>query len=606
MSNFQSAKDPNNPVATAPGSDFVLRSFNLPVSINRLGRCLLVLLSMASVVQAQPHQPTENQRHRYQIQLRLDFDALSYTGTERVRWVNHSDRSSTVLYFHLYSNLRSEQIPASAESEEPRIEITGVSSERTTLTYSLDDLETTLRINLREAVAPGDSTEILIAFRGTVPEVDPEETGLPAHVIKQVSAALRGDREVRRARDLNFRSRGIMLLGTSYPVLVVHDGDEWLRKLEPSSGDFVFNEAADYEVRLDVPTGVNVFTSAGRDTNSSGGSLLVFSAPALRELAIIAGRNLRSEKVLVGDTTIQSVFTPEHERIGRRVLKIAEDSFRVFTAKFGSLPFKTISLAEAPLIAGLGSNHFAGLEVIASAYYADFDSPAMRNLPEIIREQRPSVEESLEWSVAHLTAHEWWGNAVGNNPASEPVLDEALASWSALQYFREVYGAQKAATILEDQLQGVYRVYRTFGGEDMSANRPSRDYRNTFQYAAIVTTKGTLMFVELQRVLGEEKLLTAFRNYYRANLLEIAELDDLRAALIAETPVNQRRDVGRTLTRWLASRRGDEDIAKPDPELAASLGLPGKMNRQKAGDRNPLNTFARVGKFFWKQVTRIR
>jgi hypothetical protein len=43
--------------------------------------------------------------------------------------------------------------------------------------------------------------------------------------------------------------------------------------------------------------------------------------------------------------------------------------------------------------------------------------------------------------------------------------------------------------VLEDQVKGVYRLYRTFGGDDMDANRPSRDYRNTFQYAAIVTRK---------------------------------------------------------------------------------------------------------------------
>jgi hypothetical protein len=186
------------------------------------------------------------------------------------------------------------------------------------------------------------------------------------------------------------------------------------------------------------------------------------------------------------------------------------------------------------------------------------------------------------------------------------VLDEAMASWSALLYFRELYGEQKGAAVLEDQLQGVYRLYRTFGGEDMDANRPSRDYRNTFQYAAVVATKGALMFVELQRLLGEDKLLAAFKNYYRANLLEIAELDDLRGAIIAEAPLEHRRGVARTFNRRLASKRGDEDIARPDAELATSLGLPAKPNAQRGSDRNPLNAFARVGKFFWQQVTRIR
>ncbi|HEV7743773.1 MAG TPA: hypothetical protein VGO56_02145 [Pyrinomonadaceae bacterium] len=556
----------------------------------------------------------EVKRHQYQIQLQLDFDALSYSGSERVLWINHGEHPNATLYFHLYSNLRQDQTSASGaaasqapESEEPRIDITEVRSaaDGTPLTYSIDDQGTTLRVNLSEQVAPGNSTEVLIGFKGTVPEVDPDETGLTAHVVKQVSAALRGDREMRRPRDLNFRCRGVMLLGTFHPVLAVHDGDEWLRKLEPSVGDIVFNEAADYAVTIEVSPGIVVFTSAGEGSASAKGKSVVYSAPDLRDFAIIAGRNLRSEQTQVGDTTVRSIFIPEHERIGKRVLTMAEDALRIFTAKFGALPFKTINIAEAPLVAGFGSNEFAGLEIIASAYYVDFDSPAMRNLPEIIREQRPSVEESLEWSVARLTAHEWWGRAVGNDPGREPVLDESMASWSALLYFREMYGQQKAALVLEDQLEGVYRLYRTFGGEDMDANRPSRDYRNTFQYAAVVTTKGTLMFVELQRQLGEEKLLAAFRNYYRANLLEIAELDDLRGALIAEAPLEQRRGVARTFNRWLASKRGDEDIAKPDPELATSLGLPSKSN-QRGGDRNPLNAFARVGKFFWQQVTRIR
>jgi hypothetical protein len=398
-----------------------------------------------------------------------------------------------------------------------------------------------------------------------------------------------------------------MLLGTAYPVLAVHGGDEWVRKLEPSVGDFIFNEVADYEVKIEAPPGVVVFTSAWENENKSNGEeSTVFSAGPLREFAIIAGRNLRSEQTQIGETRIRSIFVPEHATVGRRVLTMATDSFRIFRSKFGPLPFQTINIAEAPLVAGLGSTEFSGLDVIASAFYVDFDSAAVRNLPEIIREQRPSVEQSLEWGVAHLIAHQWWGAAVGNDPAREPVLDEAMASWSALLYFKDRYGEQKAAMLLEDQLQGVYRLYRTFGGDDMSANRPSRDYRNTFQYAALVTTKGALMFVELQRLMGDEKLLGALRNYYQTNLLEIADLDDLRGALIAEAPLEQRRAVARTFNRWLASKRGDEDIAKPDRELADSLGLPAKPNQQRRGDRTPLNAFARLGKFFWQQMTRIR
>lgn len=550
--------------------------------------------------------------HHYQIQLKLDFDTRSYSGSESVRWVNRDDHSASVVYFHLYSNLRvtnnappSATVPAFIEDDEPRIEITEVRSTSggPVLNYSLEDQSTVLRVNLREPVAAGAATEIFIGFKGGVPEIDAEETGLTTHVVKQVSAALRAEREVRRARDLNFRCRSVMLLGTAYPVLAVHGRADWQRKVDPGIGDLIFNEAADYDVSIQAASGIAVFTS-GNETGSAGE--VSFSGKALRDFAILAGPNLRFEQQEVGGITLRSIFLPEHERIGKRVLANASEALRIFTSRFGPLPLKTINIAEAPLVAGLGSTEFAGLDVIASAFYVDFDSPSVRNLPEIIREQRPAVEQSLEWSVAHLISHQWWGGVVGNDPAREPVLDEAMAGWSALLYFRELYGEQKAATLLQDQLRGVYRLYRTFGGADMNADRPSRDYQNSFQYSALVTAKGALMFVELQRQLGEERLLKALRNYYQAHQGEIAELVDLRSAIMAETSVEQRRTVARTLTRWLSSKRGDEDISGPDEELANSLGLPAKANAQRGNDRNALSPFARVGKFFWQQMTRIR
>jgi len=181
------------------------------------------------------------------------------------------------------------------------------------------------------------------------------------------------------------------------------------------------------------------------------------------------------------------------------------------------------------------------------------------------------------------------------------VLDEALAHWSALIYYREAHNPVRAAQAYDDQLRGVYEIYRTFGGEDMPADRPARDYRNSFQYAAIVSTKGALLFDALQKMMGEERVLTALRRYAEANRFEIAELDDLRGAFVAETPVAGRRAVTRTFDRWLSEKHGDEDIAPPNPQLAAALGLRPEPNGVK--DRN---AFSRLGKFFWRQMTRIR
>ena len=108
---------------------------------------LLALLSLAVLcVSAASHGARARQtetakqakgeaRTLYRVSLELDFEARSYAGRERVRWVNRDDRATSVLYFHLYPNLRAEDerpgappAPDSAAPEEPRLEVTRVSA----------------------------------------------------------------------------------------------------------------------------------------------------------------------------------------------------------------------------------------------------------------------------------------------------------------------------------------------------------------------------------------------------------------------------------------------------------------------------------------------
>lgn len=568
----------------------------------------------ATTLPAKNRERSSTERTLYRIALNLDIDGRSYTGTENVRWINTDDHSAGVLYFHLYPNLRNPATRSTASassstvdsaSDEPRLEIISVSSTGTgaAIPFVLDDQAKTLRVMLREPVAAGAATEISIEFKGSVPEIDPEETGLLAHLLQQVGAALRGEREMRRARDTNFSSRGVLLLGACYPILAARDGDDWQRKVEQSIGDIIYADVADYTVEVRAPENVSIFTSGEEAGKQAASERRTFTGENLRGFAIIAGRSLRAEERSIAGVTVRSVFMEGHDRIGVRVLGVAAEAVRAFTTRFGALPFKSVTIAEAPLVAGLGSVEFPTLSVIASAFYVDFDSPLMRNLPEIVREQRSSLEDSLEFAVAHVVAHQWWGIAVGNDPERMPVLDEALANWSALLYYKEIHGDLRAEAASDDQLRGVYKIYRTFGGEDMEADRAAHDYKNSFQYSAIVASKGALMFAALRKLMGDEPFFAALRSYYNANKFEVAQLDDLRGSFIAEAPLAQRRAVARTFSRWLSGKRGDQDIAPPDPKMAEALGLPPGQSKSEGGGGN---AFARLGKFFWQQMTRLR
>src|SRR5215212_8860324 len=166
---------------------------------SRFSPAVLVLCVLTLHAQTPP-QPAE--RHFYKIDLKIDFDQLTYTGVERVRWVNRGEKPTSIIYFHLYPNLRvgDQQFPASApDPDEPLIDVLEVraGSDEALLFSSTDDQGTTLRINLREPVAPEGAAEVVIKFKGSVPEIDRDETSLTSHVVKQVSAALRSDRETR-------------------------------------------------------------------------------------------------------------------------------------------------------------------------------------------------------------------------------------------------------------------------------------------------------------------------------------------------------------------------------------------------------------------------
>lgn len=579
-------------------------------------RLIMLLVFSFTILVSIRAQEKSFQPARYDITFDLDFEKRTFTGIERIGWTNNRTEPESILYFHLYPNMRvinqqraekdsiDSEIKNTPTNDEPTLTVTEIKTSDTnqTLLFFVEENDALLRVHLPAPIQEGESVEVVLSFKGNVPEVDAEQTGIIAHVFQQVDAVLRSQRETRRARDINFFCKNVMMLGSAYPVLAVRKGNDWQRKVEASIGDALYTDAADYKVAIKTKLGVDVYASGEQSetTLSEGVIGYNFKGDNLRNFAFIAGKGLKVQEKNVGGIRVRSVYKPERESIGLKVLNIASEAVRIYSSRFGPLPYKQVLVVETPLVAGIGCVEFSSLSAIAGALYVDFDSPAMRNLPELIREQRDSVEDSLEWTVAHAVAQQWWGSVVGNDPQREPVLDEALSNWSALLYYKEARGEEKAAKAIDDQLRGVYKVYRTFGGVDLEANRDTKSYRNFFQYAAIVGSKGALMFTELRRLLGEAKFFAAITSYYQRFKFKNAELDDLKNAFKEQSGIAQQQiAVSRTFNRWLNSKRGDVDIAPPDPQLAQSLGISQKKE-------NKGNSFARLGKFFWRQMTRIR
>jgi len=149
-----------------------------------------------------------------------------------------------------------------------------------------------------------------------------------------------------------------MMLGTSYPVLVARDGDDWLRKVEPSIGDIVLADPATTLWRLKPPRVSACLLRRVRAITRE--RFPEKHQPGLfrRELAGLCDRG-RANPAL-GRAKGRQCYGAIGVYAGTRAHRakragVAAESLRVYSARFGPLPLKNVTIVGAPLVAGLAA-----------------------------------------------------------------------------------------------------------------------------------------------------------------------------------------------------------------------------------------------------------
>ena len=238
-----------------------------------------------------------------------------------------------------------------------------------------------------------------------------------------------------------------------------------------------------------------------------------------------------------------------------------------------------------------------GVILIAQAFYSDFDSLPREALSGLVRESTDLIKDGLEFNLAYSVARQWWGEAVSAGRGPEHFTDDALATYFALLYYADRYGREAVEEQIEQQLRAVYRVYRTFGGQDLRVAGPVDRFQNRFQYRAIVHTKGALYLHRMQGLIGAAHFDRAIGRFYADNRWRTGPAASLAESLSASAQENS-RVIEKCYKRWLTERRGDEDIAKPEYRIIVAMKLsPSREGRPSA--------FERLGRLIVRQMTRV-
>ena len=305
-------------------------------------------------------------------------------------------------------------------------------------------------------------------------------------------------------------------LPNAYAMLAPRIAGAWQLDAVPAYGDIVLSEVAHYRVQIQAPANWPVVATGVCQTESSQaqsqGATTTCTAAAVRDFALHLNPNYRVATATAPSITgepilISSYYLPQHERAGQSVLRYAANALAAFERRFGAYPYAELKLFAAS--ATSGGIEYPTLAGVLDTFYANDNA-------------------EFEWLVVHEVAHQWWYGLVGNNPITEPWLDEALAQYSASLYLEDRNGVDAAQRYRSQAFTARYETERRQNG-DQRVGQPTTGLPSQ-SYFPIIYGKGPLFFDEVRRGSDDARFTAWLRAYFEQHRYGIASAQDLLAA----------------------------------------------------------------------------
>jgi hypothetical protein len=285
---------------------------------------------------------------------------------------------------------------------------------------------------------------------------------------------------------LGYTSRQINL-GDWYPMIPPYTSDHgWLINEPATVGEHIAYDLADYDVYIQAfPPASPLRLAAGGREYLENDNWRLYKHRAARNFAWSVGRYELLSQTVAG-TRINSYFFPEDLAAGQMVLTTTVQAVTLYNELFGPYPHDTLTVIEADFPDGMEYDGVYFLDQILYERYA---------------------ETSLGYLIpiaAHETAHQWWAGVVGSNPALEPWLDEALATYSELLFYEAFH-----PELVDWWWQ--FRVKRF--GPGGWVNSTIYEHHNFWLYVNAVYLRGALFIDELRQLAGDTLFFAFLREY---------------------------------------------------------------------------------------------
>ncbi|RKG93922.1 aminopeptidase [Corallococcus sp. CA053C] len=516
---------------------------------------------------------------RYRVQLEVEPKERRVWGKVQVELVAKGPQPLTELYLRLTPNARSRQVTLSGAKLNGKAVVLEPGPEPTLQRVAVDP-----------PVPPGGAVSLEVAVKGTVPRAAPGAESLMGGAGSLLGGgAAKGGAEDHGA--FSATADVVSLVGVVPQVPPLDDrGQPW--DGPQGMGDLALYEPAHVLATLTVPAGWAAHatgTPLGEVPERDGRVRYSFAAAAVRDFPVLVTRGYQSATATVNGVTVESHFAPQDAAAGKRVLKYASQALAEFEQRLGPLPYTHFRVVQAPLSGGAGGMEFPGLVTVATSLYragADPSQvlagmPGMEALQEFLGAQGAglmaqvgaSLERTLEFTVAHEVAHQYFAGLVGSDPIHDPVVDESLAQYAALFYMEFTHGVETAAALKQEAFVMPYQFFRMSGGQDGRADRPVGDFTGgALEYGALVYGKAPLLHHASRRLIGDEAFFKALRAYVDTYRFKWACRTCFTQELAKASPTNAKA-LGKLRARWWEEAHGDDDLGAGD--LQSLMGAMG-------------------------------
>ena len=315
-----------------------------------------------------------------------------------------------------------------------------------------------------------------------------------------------------RAANRFGENNGFWAFGNAFALPAVWEDGAYRTDPYFPVGDPFLSDCFNFSARITMPKGYVCAGSGLKDirTEHDGSLVYSFEAQAARDFALCFSEQYTVAHAMQGDTTV-AVYAANRSA-AELALRYTTQALACFEELYGEYPYLSLTVAEVDF-------PFGGMEY-----------PSLIMLSSDLLLQKG---QTLEWTIAHEVAHQWWYAVVGSDPVRDAWQDEALAEYSLLRYAEMQYGREAREDLQFTRIETAMRVLVPRG---ITPGSPLDYFETMSEYSLVVYRRGAALLCALDIALDGmlDDFLKAYYHQYAFQRASRADFESLLNAHAAQ------------------------------------------------------------------------